>query len=246
MSFVECLLFRPDHLPIASKFIRNERLTEIKEKIENRKLKLQKEYNTKTPNNLKDFLYWRHREARLLSNMAYYRRRYVKHIAPFLFQNTINAISNIRHTDRVRKRHFTTMAENKFPSLFADKYQATSYKSKVNRFELLFSKEWFFDFAKSKLIDSPPDTFLRVVDTPALSSSMENFRKHDYYSTNKNQYNYKRFLNNILRKWPALSGLVKYSANQIGMFNFPVVESTYLFRLLSLSITLSKYENSSS
>jgi hypothetical protein len=157
MAFRECILFNLNELLHPQRLLKPDAFGDGVQYLENLMGRLAAECGAQDipANDLKDCLYWRHREARLLQGMAYFRRCYLPHQAPFLFDRTLAVIQKIPGEFRIKKRLFIKMCEAKFPELFCDKTAILPYSSDTNNFSVLYGNERFKEFIRGNLLEGP-------------------------------------------------------------------------------------------
>jgi hypothetical protein len=247
MAFWQCLLFNLNEFPQPEKILKNDKYSLAVEYLNDKRKEYSAEYTepAKDLDSVKDYLYWRHREARLLQNMAYFRRCYISHFAPFLFDNTISVIRTIPSKLRIRKRLFLEMMRKQFPDLFLDRNSPTPYISGFNRFDLIYQNEIFREFVVECLIKEPAESFKEVFEvdifTKWVQSVLDNTNSE--ISNIQKAYNIKRFINNVLRRNQFLLAHIKSILARLNHIQFPVLNSVYLFRILVLSLALKEYES---
>jgi len=117
MAFWQCFLFNLDEFSQPKRILKSESFSHALQYLKALRKCLAAEFRGETSalNDLKDYLYWRHRESRLLQNMAYFRRCYLPHFAPFLFDHTLAVIRTIPGKLRIQKTLFLEMARTEFP-----------------------------------------------------------------------------------------------------------------------------------
>lgn len=198
-----------------------------------------------SPNDLKDYLYWRHREARLLQSMAYFRRCYLPHFAPLLFDNTLAVIKKTHSKFRVQKNLFISMCKQKFPKLFLDGRATSPKVSDVNNFQFLYKEKRFRAFVKGALLESRSDIFNNIFDRGAFEKWVDKVLDEESADIDKirRSYDLKRLIAGVLEKSAYLKGSMKAFMVKKGMNIFPVLNVNYLFRLVVLSLALQEYEN---
>lgn len=195
-------------------------------------------------NDLKDYLYWRHREARLLQSMAYFRRCYIPHFAPFLFDRTLEIIKRTPSRYRVQKRLFMRMGEEMIPELFLDNKAISPHSSDVNNFNFLYKEKKFRSFVKGALLESSSDVFNNIFDRKRFEPWIEsvlNSNCADVFKLRKN-HDFKRAAMALIGRSDYLKGCMKAFMVKKGMNTFPVLDMNYLFRLVVLSLALHEYE----
>ncbi|HPS36790.1 MAG TPA: hypothetical protein PLL75_03575 [Candidatus Omnitrophota bacterium] len=243
MAFRECILFNLNELVYPQRLLKPDTFGHGVQYLEDLRGRLTAEYGAQDipANDLKDCLYWRHREARLLQGMAYFRRCYLPHQAPFLFDRTLAVIQKIPGELRIKKRLFMRMCETKFPELFCDKTAILPYSSDTNNFSVLYSNERFKEFIRGNLLEGP-EIFRNAFDSCALEGWIKTVLAGSGSDERKLKVKYditgalNRFLTPIM-KGHLKALLVRWRAPK-----FPVLGVNYLFRLLALSLALAEYE----
>lgn len=247
MAFVESLLFNLNELPHPSKILlakQYEQGIEHLKDLRNREITEATKYNIK-PNDLKDYIYWKNREARLLQNMRYFRNLYIPQFTPFTLDETLYCIKNIPAKYRVRKKYFRDIMRETFPQLFLDDNHPTPYLNFENRFEIIFKNEHFQSYIKYKLIINPPKSIESMMDREALERWINTIFNGEKYSHQaKGYYNLVLSINNLLSNSKNILPYIKFFTINLGLKKFPVQDENYLFRILVLSISLKNYETS--
>lgn len=197
-------------------------------------------------NDLKDYLYWRHREARLLQNMAYFRRCYIPHFSPFLFDRTLAVIKRTPSKYRVRKGLFIKMGKQMFPELFLDNKSVFSLDSDVNDFKSLYKDKRFRSFIMSSLLESRSSVFNDFFDRKPFESWIEKIldgNLPDAHTAVGAKYGLRRLTVGVISRSEYLKGYMKAFTVKKGMNIFPVLDVNFLFRLVVLSLALQEYDN---
>lgn len=245
MAFWQCYLFNLDEFSQPERILKSEAFSRALQYLNAQRACLAGEYQGEAPvpDDLKDFLYWRHRESRLLQNMAYLRRCYLPHFAPFLLDRTLAVIRTIPAKLRIRKTLFLEMAQVEFPGLFMDPSVPTLSMATPSRFELIYSKPEVQFFLKECLLANPSATLREILEV-AHWEQWVNSTLTERLSTSQQQkrgYNLRRFVKVILRNQQASAG-AKALLLRLGRLSVPVQSSSYLFRLAVLSLALQEYE----
>ena len=246
MAFWECRLCNLNELIQPIKILKREVFDNGVAYLNNQRKVFTKEpgLSCVKPNNLKDYLYWRHREARLLQSMAYFRRCYIPHFAPFLFDRTLSVIRRVPGKLRIKKSLFMKMGKKSFPELFLDEKAITPYSSDVNNFELLYQNKKFKAFIKGALLDSESDIFNNAFDKKALETWIDKvftYRSSDVKNLQKS-YDFKKLVNRFLAPTARIKGCIKAFLVHNDKNKFPILDVNYLFRLVVLSLALQEYE----
>ena len=243
MAFRECILFNLNELVHPQRLLKPDVFCDGLKYLGNLRERLAAECGGQDipANDLKDCLYWRHREARLLQGMAYFRRCYLPHQAPFLFDRTLAIIQTIPGELRIKKRLFMKMCETKFPELFCDKTTILPYSSDANNFLGLYKNERFKQFITENLLEGS-GIFRSAFDRFALESWIKTVLA-DSGSDQKKlkvKYDITGTLNRFMT--PVMKGHLKALLVRWRAPYFPVLGVNYLFRLLALSLALAEYE----
>lgn len=196
-------------------------------------------------NDLKDYIYWRHREARLLQNMAYFRRCYIPHFAPFLFDRTLSVIKKTPSKLRVQKNLFINMGKKMFPELFLDNKAISTHAFDVNNFSFLYRDKKFRLFIKGALLESGSDVFNDIFDRKPFELWIDNILDGNCADVGKlrRKHDLKRLAISFIGRSAYLKGHMKAFMVKKDMNAFPVLNVNYLFRLVVLSLALQEYEN---
>ena len=194
-------------------------------------------------NDAKDFLYWRHRETRLLQNMAQYRHMFLPHYAPFLFGNSLEVVRGLPVGLRCRKHLFRQTMEQQFPELFCDSKMPTSLRPRVSRIERLFREPEFLDFARDLLVERVPAGLGNLLDRSGMKRWIADVATpRQGKSTSARRYDSLRSAYDVLRKNRYMLATVTATMAATNRLKSPIVECDYLFRILCLAMTLRTYE----
>jgi hypothetical protein len=246
MAFWQCFLFNLDEFSQPKRILKSEPFSHALQYLKARRKWLAAEFQGQASilNDLKDYLYWRHRESRLLQNMAYLRRCYLPHFAPFLLDRTLAVIRTIPGKLRIQKTLFLEMAKIEFPGLFLDPTAPKLYPETPNRFELIYRKREVCLFLKECLITKPSATLWTMLDManfqPWMNSTLA--ERSSTPQKRKRAYDLNGFVHAILRRNRALLACTEALLQRLGRLRFPVKSSSYLFRLAVLSLALQEYE----
>lgn len=196
-------------------------------------------------NDLKDYLYWRHREARLLQSMAYFRRCFIPHFAPFLFDRTLSVIKKTPSKYRVQKNLFMQMGKKMFPELFLDKESISANVGDVNNFASLYKDKRFRSFIKGSLLESGSAIFSDLFDRKSFEPWIDSVLDGNAIDSNKLRQgnDWQRLAITLIGKSGYLKGCMKAVAVKKGSNIFPILNVNYLFRLVGLSLALKEYDN---
>jgi len=246
MAFWESRMFNLNEIMHPKKIMKPEMLERGVEYIR----KLRKEFIEEcgepniSANDLKDYLYWRHREARLVQSMAYYRRCYVPHFAPFLFDRTLSVIKRTPSKHRIQKNLFMNMGKKMFPELFLDNKAISPHSSDVNNFKFLYKDKKFRSFVKGALLESGSDTFNELFDRKMFERWIDRILDGDPADVCKlrRKHDLKRLAVSFIGRSSYLKGQMKALTVKKDINTFPVLEVNYLFRLVVLSLALKEYE----
>ena len=246
MAFWRCYLFNIDEFSQPKRILKSESFSQALQYLTAQRKYLAAEFQGETSilNDLKDYLYWRHRESRLLQNMAYLRRCYLPHFAPFLFDRTLAVIRTIPGKLRIQKTLFLKMAKIEFPDLFLDSAIPRLYTVTPTRFELIYSKPEIQRFLKECLITNPSTTFRLILDAANFQQWVNSTlaESSSALQNRKRAYNLNWFVHAILRRNRTLSVCTEAILQRLSRLSFPVKSSSYLFRLAVLSLALQEYE----
>lgn len=247
MTFWECRLFNLNELVYPRKLLKSDKFDLGVRYLSGERRKYTGECleASSDPNDIKDYLYWRHREARLLQNMAYLRRCYIPHFTPFLFNRTLSVIRKIPGRSRVQKRLFMKMGRMKFPDLFLDKKEIVPYASDINNFNVLYQDKKFQSFLKSALLESNSDIFNNAFERKTFEGWIASVftGSHSDIRTLKRSYDLKSLVKRLCATTDISKGHMKALLVRKGMNAFPVLDVNYLFRLTVLSLALQEYES---
>jgi len=246
MAFWESRLFNLNEILHPKKIMKTDAFDRGLEYIEEQRQKFIEECMEPdiSANDLKDYLYWRHREARLLQNMAYFRRCYIPHFAPFLFDRTLDVIKRTPSRFRVQKNLFISMCKKMFPDLFLDKKAISPHASDVNDFNFLYKDKRFHSFIKGVLLEYDSDVFNDIFDRKSFESWIDNILDGDFEDVGKlrRKHDLKRLAISLIGRSNYLKGYMKSFMVKNGMNTFPVLNVNYLFRLVVLSLALQEYD----
>jgi hypothetical protein len=195
------------------------------------------------PNDIKDFLYWRQREARILQNMTQYRRMFFPHYAPFLFGSALDVVRRLPTTWRCRKAMFRRAMEHEFPELFLDEKMPSSLTPRVSRLDRFFQSTELREFTRDALIDNPPALLAERFDRANFERWFDAVvapRKGKDQSSRK--HDSRRWVYDLLRTNRYLLAATTATLAATGRLTAPSLDNTYLFRLLGLSLALRAYE----
>jgi len=180
----------------------------------------------------------------LLQNMAYFRRCYIPHFAPFLFDRTLDVIKRTPSRFRVQKNLFISMCKKMFPDLFLDKKAISPHASDVNDFNFLYKDKRFHSFIKGVLLEYDSDVFNDIFDRKSFESWIDNILDGDFEDVGKlrRKHDLKRLAISLIGRSNYLKGYMKSFMVKNGMNTFPVLNVNYLFRLVVLSLALQEYD----
>lgn len=198
--------------------------------------------NSNDFNEIKDFIKYRHRESRLLQNMAYFRRCYIPQYAPFLLDETLSLNCKIPNRWRLRKHLFLEAMKQEFPTLFLDSKRPPSYEKGIDRFSILCGRSDIQDFIENSLLLNPPIYFEEIFDKDKLRNWVHSslyYVKRDKENLN---YNIKMFINKMMKKNQKLSTSLKKFLLSQGILKFPIINNKYLFRMTVIACALKEYE----
>lgn len=166
MACYEATLLNLNESPQPRKYLIPQAFSEGVDYIDGIRDKFSEEFSSFYHNfdELKDSLYWRHRQARLMGNMAYFRRSFIPHYAPFLFENTIETIKSVPSKYRINKNLFKETMRDCYPELFGDTNIPYGQGSKITKYELLFQNEALKSYIRDNLIVNPPSILADMLD----------------------------------------------------------------------------------
>jgi len=194
-------------------------------------------------NEFRDYLFWRHRQARFLQNMAYFRRTYIPQITPFLLDATVAITMIIPGDLRTGKKLFQRMNEDCFPDLFLDGNAPSPYMTEGTRFDRIYQMPEFREFVLDHLIRDPPAALAAVLDPERLEHWMQPILAGTSgIQANNRSYNVMRFFKGMVNRNKKIAGYLESLLIRSGRVRYPYLDSKYLFRLLVLSLALREYE----
>ncbi|NQS98937.1 MAG: hypothetical protein HQ591_10825 [candidate division Zixibacteria bacterium] len=251
MAFWECSLLSLNEFPQPAKYLKPDSYQRALEFAGEQRKSLAEEYNQPGANldDFKDFVYWRHREPRLLQNIAYFRRCYITHIAPFLFDRTLSVINRAPSKFRVNKNLYLDLMRSRFPELFLDGNLPNPYGPKVDKFQLLYQYEAIRDFIADCLIVNPPlhisDIFDPVRFEPWVRQTLNVKPKTSASGSNIKPNPVRQFAGKALNRTKFLRSRVKWAMVRNGKRETPAWpnDHSHLFRLGILALALREYED---
>lgn len=179
-------------------------------------------------NNLKDYLYWRVREARVISSLTYYPRCHIVHQAPFVYGNSIALCGSLPTRLRENKKLFRRTMEKRYPSLFLDKTSPTKAQPRSSARSIALKQPRFKTFVRDLLIDNPPEIFDELFHKTAIENLLLDVEEETpSVHKEKRQYDMKRIVYDALRKNQWAMSRVMASLEKAGKATFPV-QSTLL------------------
>ena len=204
-------------------------------------------------NSLKDTLYWRHKQARLMGNMAYYRRCHLPHYAPFLFDNVINYMKNVGSRYRINKNLFMDTMKKDYPGLFLDTNIPYSYGPKITKYELLYQSRAFTGFLKKALTADAPQSFRNIFDESKFVPWVEKTLAPkprltlDDFSQNVESNPLRSAAARTIRKNRYLLGYTKSLLVKKGTVEMPYWQrdTSHIFRLAVMALALKRIEDRS-
>ena len=253
MAFWECSLLNLDEIPQPANLMKYKAYSEALIFLEGERRKYADEYKGRIGSfdDLKDFVYWRHREARLLQNTAYYRRCYLAHIAPFLLDNTLEVIRRLPPKFRVNKNLFMSTMKILFPELFLDKNTPHPYGTKINKYVLLYQHQTIRDFFQECLVINPPRIITDIYDYSNFPGWVEKTMKIESkvlsqkVNINIQPNPVKKYLGKALQRNQFLRSRVKALMVKTKKYETPAWQNdrSHLLRLAMLAIGLKEYES---
>jgi hypothetical protein len=246
-AFVQCLLFNLNELPHPERLLRQSALTASIDALheERRKISEASPYiSERRFDDFKDEVYWDHRESRLLQNMAHYRRGFIPHLAPLMYDRTLDVIQKIPAPYRVRKKMFLSAMRMAFPKLFSIQGDVRP-RMGLNLERAISLDSKLQELISECLVDNLPVALETVFDRDRLKAWVNRTIHQEgapTVRTERHVYSLLRSLNAKLRKVPFIRSFLLDIARRSGRLRFPVVSSNYVFRLSILSLALRHYE----
>lgn len=196
-------------------------------------------------NAMKDYLYWRHREARLLQNIAYFRRRYLPHFAPFLFGHALEVVKTLPAPMRIRKKLFLATVTAMFPDLFTDSAAPIAGTPVQSRFTMLYAHAEYRDYIRTAIISNPPAVWDELFDREALDKWMSAVVLGPVQQKPRSdrRFDRARRIYAIMKASGPLRDTAMMFAIWTRRLRFPARDVTYLNRLLTLSRALTLAES---
>ena len=245
-AFAQCLLFNLSELPHPERLLRQDAYTEYVGWLREQRTRISdlSQYSAKSRfDDFKDELYWGHRESRLIQNMAHYRRCFIPHLAPLMFDRTLDVIQDLPAYYRVRKNLFVSAMHSAFPDLYSIKGEVAARMGLSLERAILQNSE-LRDLIVDALVDNLP-VQLETVFEPNLLKQwvIQTTSSAGTHAVQKERfvYNLLRSVNSQLRKVPVVRAFLLDIAKRSGRLRFPVVASNYVFRLTVLSLALRHY-----
>lgn len=252
MAFWETYLFNlNEFLPLMDQFFDPDHFNRGVEFIARSREEYAREYpdGERDYSYLKEFLFWRHREARFIINQAYNKRCYINHIAPFLFGNAFPVIKKAPSKLVNRKKLFLQAAEMEFPELFKKERTANPYLNRPKHYDLILRAPEFQSFVADQMAN-PSSYFEGFFDAGKLDAwvkqTLDNASQSERErgQARKIEYNFKKSVQNCLVKYPAIVANAKRLFIQYGGMKYPHSNNFFLLRLLVLNLALKQYEQS--
>ena len=245
MAFRESRLFNLDEMANPKKIMNRDMYDCGIKYINGRREEFIKECGTPKilANDLKDYLYWRHREARLLQSMAYFRRCYIPHFAPFLFDRTLSVIQKTPSKHRVQKNLFIKMSRKMFPELFLENNFVSLRQTDSNNFCSLYKNPVFRSFVKTSLLESRSDVFNDIFDKKLFRFWIDKVMDgSSNLQEAVQECDLKRLAVDLIGRLAYLKGHMKSFITRQGWNMASVLDVNYLFRLVALSLALQEYD----
>ena len=192
----------------------------------------------------RDELCWYQYQTRMVSNTAYYRRGFIPHITPFLFDNTIDVMLTIPPEDRIKKRLFRSTMKSLFPDIFNERDRVTRRHTGLHLENIIRKDRILRELIRDVLVENPPDEMREIFLNGALTSWVDGVLQTENNSlagAGRNHYFALHTMNNYLRKIPVLRSLLINILHSKNMLRFPVVNANYIFRLTVLGLALREY-----
>jgi len=245
-AFFTCLLFNVDEFTIPQKLLNEESFPHFVAYIQESRDEEAAKYpiisESEELNDFKDYLYWRHRQARLIQNMAQFRHPFIPSISPFLFDETLGVVSDLPESDRIRKKLFVEVLSSMFPNLFAvgkdEEWKVPAAKTK-KALQNDAIKEMVWDI----IVSNPPPEFGAAFNQEAMTRWVEHVfdSKLSMQPSRSSTYTILHSFNKFLRRIPPVRRMIIFALRKIRGMQFPVVDANFLFRLSVLGLALREH-----
>jgi hypothetical protein len=247
IAFLDCYLYNLNEFPQPEKILKADCYRQGVRYLQEQRERYAEEYRSASSdlNDLRDYLHWRHREPRLLQNMAYFRRVYIPHTAPFLLDNTLAMDTIIPSRYRTGKRLFMDMNRVQFPDLFLDPNMPNPYMTAGTRFDRIYQSEEIQDFIRDALGRNLPESLKSVIDPEKMEYWVHSVMasRPAHIRAQNRSYNILRFFRDLLEWNKTLSSYLEFLLVRSGIVKYPFLDSKYLFRMLVLSLALREHES---
>jgi hypothetical protein len=244
-AFWHSLMFSVDQIPTADQILNKTTYTDGVEYVDEFRAEVDARLpeTVSTSNELKDYVYWTHREGRLIQDVAAYRRQYLRQYAPFIFGRSFEVVNQATDSQRVNKQLFIESMREQFPALFDDDVEVTSKRPVASRFELLFEDEDFQSHVRESLLENPHPVVQDIVDMAGLEAWVDDVlsRSVDRNPTEKSQYNLLRRVYELSQRSNRLNAVLTYLYVDVFDQDFPIMDPNFLFRVYCLNRTLKEY-----
>lgn len=248
MALWQVLLFNLDQITGPRRLLRPAVFTEGVAALSARHSEMLTDAGDRHPCDIKDYLYWRQREARIIQVMRHYCRRFVPHYAPFLFGESMEVVRTLPVPMRSRKRLFRQTMDSMFPDLFLDDQTAPTKKTPTrSRFHKLHEQPAYKAYLRHVLIEQPPDIWFELFDRKAFEQWFDQTTSPpgEVKVETDRKYDLGRKAYDLLRRSEWSLGAVMALGLKTGRLRFPTRSVTYLNRLLTLASVLKLAEKTS-
>lgn len=244
MALWQVFLLTLDQLDGPSKVLRKCSFDEGIQELLNYQFKLLGEAGRNGPNQIKDYLLWRHRVARSGNVANYYTRNFIPHYAPYLFGDSMEVVRKLPQQMRIRKRLYMRTMERMFPKLFSDRKSPDKLTPIKGRFHILYESPHYLEFVRHTLLDDPPSVWFDIFDRNNLRVWFERTTKPEASENSANQFRYNlgRRAYDLFRHSEWALGVVMAVAVGTGKVKFPTQNENFLNRLLTLAQVLKMAE----
>ncbi len=246
MAFWSCFLLKFNEFPQPKTIINPQAYTTAQAYFDGMRKKMITEYPMSIrykPDDLKDFLYWRHRESRVI--LSGLKSLDMDTITPFLGNNTSDALERVPSSLRRKKKLFMEMGRKYAPEIFlAIPPIETFYKGR-SRFGRLCENKEFRDIIKKDMLTQSPSCLSNMFSENFemwLTDSLDGMNDGNSKITQKQRikYNLLKKANGILGTMPALQVWAKHRLQMQGRLVFPCIDDSIISRLLILNHILRK------
>ncbi len=246
MAFLDTYLYTLEEFPQPAKILSPDAFGRGVRYLKSQMEPCSREYPTRirNPDDFRDYLYWRHRETRLLQTMAYIRRVYIPHIAPFLLDHTVENTRVTPSRLRTDKRLFREMNRSHFPILFQDANAPNPFMTEGTRFDRIYRDPKVLALIRDVLIENPPSSLREVIDPEKTRAWVESVTVGGETTIRAQNrfYNLLLTFRDAIKRSPYLSSHLEHLLVRSGLVKYPYLDSKYLFRLLVLALALREHE----